>query len=204
MADIIRLNGDPHAQTQHLLPWYVTGALEDKELGLVETHLSECAECREDAEIEKALARHVRTLPCDIERGWATLKARIEGRPAAPARKATLFGRRIPIWWAVAAQAVSLAVLIPLIVLTPARPPLLYRTLGSAAAPAPGNVIVVFAPKSSEADLRTILMRNQARIVDGPTSTGAYVLQVPPDHRAEVLARLRSDHNIALAEPVDR
>jgi hypothetical protein len=203
MADIIRLNGDPHAQTQHLLPWYVTGALEGKESALVEAHLCECSECREDAEIEKALARHVRTLPCDVERGWATLKARIEGpQPAAP-RKATLFGRRIPIGWALAAQAASLAVLIPLVALAPARPPLLYRTLGSPPAPARGNVIVVFTPRSSEASLRTILLRNQARIVDGPTSTDAYVLQVAPDHRAEILARLRADHDVALAEPID-
>jgi hypothetical protein len=125
MADIIRLNGDPHAQTQHLLPWYVTGALAGKELSLVEAHLIECADCREDAEIEKTLARHVRTLPCDVERGWQTLKARLDGAQAAPPRKATLLDRRIPIGWAVAAQAASLAILAPLIAFTQARPPML-------------------------------------------------------------------------------
>ena len=204
MADIIRLNGDPHAQTQHLLPWYVTGALADKELSLVETHLGECAECREDVEIEKTLARHVRTLPCDVERGWQTLKARLDGAAlAGPPRKATLLGRRIPIGWAVAAQAASLAVLAPLIVLTLLRPPLLYRTLGSAPAAGVGNVIVVFEPRASEASLRAILLQNQARIVDGPTGADAYVLQVAPDRRAEVLARLKSDQNISLAEPIE-
>jgi hypothetical protein len=202
MADIIRLNGDPHAQTQHLLPWYVTGGLDGKELILVETHLNECAECREDAEIEKSLARHVRTLPCDVERGWQALKARIDGAKAAPPRKVTLFGRRIPIGWAVAAQAASFAVLVPLVVFTPVRPQLLYRTLGSAPAPAPGNLIVIFKPKSSEAALRAILTQSEARIVDGPTSTDAYVLQVAPERRAAVLARLKSDRNISLAEPI--
>jgi hypothetical protein len=203
MADIIRLNGDPHAQTQHLLPWYVTGALVDKELSLVETHLGECAECREDAEIEKSLARHVRTLPCDVERGWQTLKARLDGTGTEPPPpKAALFRRRIPIGWAVAAQAASLAIIAPLIVLTLMRPPLLYRTLGSAPATGPGNLIVVFKPRSSEASLRAILTQNQARIVDGPTATDAYVLQVAPDRRAEVLARLKDDRNISLAEPI--
>ena len=69
MADIIRLNGDPHAQTQHLLPWYVTGVLGDEE------------------------------------------QARIEGGQAVP-RKPPLFSRRIPIGWAVAAQAAVLAIVV--------------------------------------------------------------------------------------------
>jgi len=202
MADIIRLNGDTHAQTQHLLPWYVTGALAGKELILVEDHLAECSECREDAEIEKTLARHVRTLPCDVERGWHTLKARIDGGQPQASRKAALFGRRIPILWAVAAQAASLAVLAPLMAFTLTRPPLLYRTLGAPPAAGIGNLIVVFEPKSSEAAVRAILTQNQARIVDGPTGADAYVLQVAPDRRAAVLAKLRSDRNVAVAEPI--
>jgi anti-sigma factor RsiW len=116
MADIIRLNDDPHAQTQHLLPWYVTGALEGRELAQVEQHLAECPECREDAEIEKALAHQVRTLPCDVERGWATLKARIDGgQKATP--KASLLSRRIPLAWAIAAQAASLAIVVLIVAL---------------------------------------------------------------------------------------
>jgi hypothetical protein len=197
MADIIRLNGDPHAQAQHLLPWYVTGALDDEEAARIETHLLDCPECREDAAIETALAHQVRTLPCDVERGWATLKARIDGVKAAP-RKLPLLGRRISIGWAVAAQAASLAILVPLLTLSPLRPQWHYRTLG--AAPASGNLIVVFKPEASEATLRAILMRNQARIVDGPTAADAYVLRVDPGRHAAVLARLRGDPAIAVAE----
>ena len=202
MADIIRLNDDPHAQTQHLLPWYVTGALEGKELAQVEQHLTDCAECREDAEIEKALASQVRTLPCDVERGWATLKARIDGAPRPAPRKAPLLSRRIPILWAVAAQAAILAIVVPVMSLAPVRPPLLYRTLGATPAVS-GNLIVVFRPDAPESALRAILIQNQARIVDGPTSADAYVLHVAPERHAAVLARLKGDPNVALAEPLD-
>jgi anti-sigma factor RsiW len=201
MADIIRLNDDPHAQTQHLLPWYVTGALDGQELAQVEQHLSQCAECREDAEIEKALAHQVRSLPCDVERGWATLKARIDGAPAAR-RKASLFNRRIPIGWAVAAQAAILAIVVPIMTFAPIRGALTYRTLGSAPVAA-GNLIVVFRPDAPEAAMRAILTQNQARIVDGPTSTGGYVLHVDPERHATVLARLKSEPNVSLAEPLD-
>ncbi len=202
MVDIIRLNGDLHAQTQHLLPWYVTGTLEDDEAAQVEKHLSECAECREEVEKEKALARQIRALPGDADRGWAALKARIDGTEAAP-REAALFRRRVPIGWAVAAQAASLAVLVPLLAFMLARPPALYRTLGSAPSAARGNLIVIFKPQSPEAALRATLVQNQARIVDGPTSADAYVLHVAADRRAAVLARLKGDRNVSLAEPID-
>jgi hypothetical protein len=189
MADIIRLNDDPHARTQQLLPWFVTGALEGKELSQVEKHLSECAECREDAEIEKALAHQVRALPCDVERGWATLKARIDGGQP-PRRETSLLGRRIPLGWALAAQAAVLAVVVPLMILAPVRA-------------APGNLIVVFRPEAPEAAMRAILVQNRARIVDGPTSADAYVLHVEPGRLAVVLQQLRGERTVALAEPLD-
>lgn len=207
MVDIIHLNDDPHAQTQLLLPWYVTGTLAEKEAAQVARHLSECAECREDLDMEKALAREVRDLPRDADRGWAALRARIEAPPAegpAPARRrAALFSRPIPLGWALAAQAASLAFLIPILALTLARPQPLYRTLGSASGPAAGNLIVIFKPDAREATLRSILAQSQARIVDGPTSTDAYVLHVAPDRRTEVLARLKGDRSVSLAEPID-
>ena len=205
MVDIIRLNGEPHAQAQRLLPWYVNGSLEGDELAQVEAHLADCAECREDVKTEQSLARQIRTLPSDVERGWASLRARVEGSGRDQRREAgrPLFGRRISVGWAVAAQAASLALLIPIVALTLSRPQPLYRTLGSAPSAASGNLVVIFKPDSSEQTLRTILMQNHARIVDGPTTTDAYVLHVAGDHRAEVLARLKSDRNVSLAEPID-
>ena len=205
MVDIIRLNGDPHAQAQRLLPWYVNGALEGEELTKFEAHLADCAECREDLKTEQSMARQIRTLPSDVERGWASLRARVEGSGAGQRKEPgrPLFGRRIPMGWALAAQAASLAILIPLVALTLSRPQPLYRTLGSAPSAASGNLVVIFKPDSSEQTLRTILMQNHARIVDGPTSTDAYVLHVAQDRRAAVLARLKADRNISLAEPID-
>jgi len=202
MVNIIRLHGDPHAQTQQLLPWYVNGALKGKELAEVEAHLAECAECCEDVEVEAALAHQMATRPRDVDRGWTVLQARID-EPLVRGRKVAFFGRRISLGWALAAQAASVALLVPIITLMLARPQSLYRALGSASGAAPGNLIVIFKPDSLEVTLRTILRQNQARIVDGPTSADAYVLHVPADQRSAVLARLKSDRNISLAEPID-
>ena len=61
---------------------------------------------------------------------------------------------------------------------------------------------MIFRPEASEAALRTILTQNQARIVDGPTSADAYVLHVAAGRRAAVLAQLKTDRNVSLAEPI--
>ena len=205
MVDIIRLHGDPHAQSQRLLPWYVNGSLEGEELAQVETHLADCAECREDLKAEEAMARQIRTLPSDADRGWTALKAKVEGGAQAQRQTAghRLFGRRVSLGWAVLAQAACLALVIPIVALTISRPQPLYRTLGSAPTAESGNLVVIFKPETSEQALRTTLTHNGARIVDGPTSTDAYVLHVPAGKRAEVLARLKSDHGISLAEAID-
>jgi anti-sigma factor RsiW len=200
MVDIIRLNDDPHRQTQQLLPWYVTGTLDRDETALVAQHLSECAECREDLEAEAALARELKALPGDADAGWAALKAGIEAdqpRGVPPATR-----RRAPMRWNLAG-ATGLAIAASVATFLLMRPPLLYRTLAAPAGAAAGNLVVIFKPESPEAALRTVLVRNGARIVDGPTAAGAYVLHVADDQRAAVLARLKSDRNISLAEPID-
>ena len=205
MVDIIRLHGDPHAQSQRLLPWYVNGTLEGDELTQLEAHLEDCAECREDLEAEAAMARQIRTLPSDADRAWTALKAKVEGRAAAPGHAVgrKLFGRRVSLGWAVVAQAACLALVIPIVALTLSRPQPLYRTLGSAPSAESGNLVVIFKPETSEQALRTTLTHNGARIVDGPTSTDAYVLHVPSARRAQVMARLKNDQGVSLAEAID-
>jgi hypothetical protein len=42
-----------------------------------------------------------------------------------------------------------------------------------------------------------------ARIVDGPTASGAYVVRITPASRAQALDGLRSTPQIVLAEPID-
>lgn len=202
MVNIIQLNNDPHAQTQALLPWHLNGTLVGAEAAQIEAHLSECAECRADLEMERALGLQLKALLGDADRGWATLRARID-KVRSPSPQATLFGRAIPLRWVWAAQAASLALLISLLALGLAQPHAPYRTLGSAPSAAASNLIVMFKPESSESSFRAVLAQNQARIVDGPTSAGAYVLHVAPDQRQQVLARLKADRNISLAEPID-
>jgi len=117
-----------------------------------------------------------------------------------------LRGRTSNLWvgWVVAAQFAAIAILGVLVMATNEQP-LAYRTLGASgpAEHARGNLVVVFDPSVTEEDLRRILRSTGARIVDGPTSTHAYVLQVEPARQADTLAALRAETRVTLAERLE-
>jgi hypothetical protein len=61
----------------------------------------------------------------------------------------------------------------------------------------------MFRPDMTEQQLRRILRVNGARLAGGPTVSDAYLLRVAPDRREAVLARLRANHDVVLAHPLD-
>jgi anti-sigma factor RsiW len=211
MGNIIRLSGDPHQETQHLLPWYANGTLDADEAATVEAHLAGCAECRADLATERALGVEVASMPIDVEQGWAAMRSRIEARDrAAPSpvvpirpRRTSFFRRPVPVGWALTAQAAAAILMVGATRLSgPAAQPL-YHALGSTPVSAPGNVVVIFRPDTAEQDLRGALLRSGARLVGGPTASDAYVLRVADAERGAAIARLRSNGHVVLAEPID-
>lgn len=121
-----------------------------------------------------------------------------------------------PRWlrWAAVAQCVIIAGLALLLARPESDTEGAYRAMGASdagqvagapdgAAAGSGNVVVIFAPGATEQDLRRILQAQDARIVDGPTVTGAYVLNIPAGGRAQALHALRANAAIKLAEPLD-
>ena len=204
MAEIIPLHGSPHERTQVLLPWYATGTLDPDETALVEAHVAECAECRAEVELERALASQIASLPMDMEHGWTTMSDRLDARPERPAPVAFL-RRRVAVGWVVAGQLASAAALFfGFYVALPSEPASQsYRALGAQPATEPGNILVIFQTGVSERDMRAALIKTDSRLVDGPNTSGAYVLRVAPGGRAETLRQLRSMPQVMLAEPVD-
>jgi hypothetical protein len=221
---IIPLRGDPHQRIQSLLPWFVTDRLDADERAEVETHLNACPDCRAEERLERRLAVEVAAMPVDVEQSWARLRARLERPPANPAPR---FGRRLTAawhglgrglgggrpWmgWAMAAQAAVMVLLLGVVWprhdqpsgAAPRGVDARYHALGAAASPRTGNVVVTFRPETSERDLRAALLADQARLVDGPTAAGAYVLSVPPARRAAILTTLRQRPGVVMAEPID-
>lgn len=148
---------------------------------------------------------------------------------ASAAAGLTLPGRESPWWrtlaaneprwlrWAALAQCVIIAGLALLLARPGPETAGEYRAMGASdasqmtgsadgtsnGAAGVGNVVVIFAPGASEQDLRRVLQAQDARIVDGPTVTGAYVLSIPAAERARALSALRANDAIKLAEPLD-
>jgi anti-sigma factor RsiW len=217
---IISLQSERHRQVQSLLPWYLTGRLDEAERAGVSAHLAQCAECQAELAADRHLADGLMGLAeppvprLDVEHGWAAMRRRLDeaepdGAPLAGlggwlgrARRAVrIQWRSGEPWmrWALVGQACLLLVLGGVVLQTgqPAR----YRALGAEPPPAAANMVVIFRPETRERELRALLGANHARLVGGPTEAGAYMLQVPAPERAAALARMRGQ--VVLAEPID-
>jgi anti-sigma factor RsiW len=210
MGKIIRLRDARHEETRLLLPWYATGRLESDDAARVEAHIADCPRCRAELKLERRLKAEVADLPSAVDQGWAAMLERLQ----PPARRAvgwSWFSNRAGgLWrtgrpwigWAVAAGVGAVLVAGALSPRSP-MPLAAYHTLATAPAARPGNVVVVFQPGATEAQMRAALMASGARLVDGPTAADAYVLNVPQGQREKALATLRASGPVVAAEAVD-
>ena len=208
MAEIIRLRGSPHEQAQQLLPWYVNGTLDAGETAMVEAHLADCADCRADLAAERVLARDVAALPIDVEHAWSALSDRIdaEGPPRRLAEPVPFLRRKVAMGWALGgplAAAAAVAFAVAVVPGAPSPAGETYRALGSAPTAQPGNALVMFKPDARDSDLRAALIKAGARVVDGPTATGAYIVRIAPEGRGQAIDDLRATPQVELAEPID-
>jgi hypothetical protein len=205
MADIIRLRGSDHDEVQRLLPWFVNGTLASDEITLVESHVAQCAECRAELQAERQLASEIASMPVDIDGSWEKIAHRLDAEQSVVVGPAAWWRRKVPIAWAVASPlAAAAAVALVFVNVTPTQPVSQeYRALGTPASPRLANVVVLFEANSREKDMRAALDAADARLVDGPTETGAYLLLVDGAKRDQALKSLRDSNAIALAEPID-
>ena len=199
---VINLRTSAHDPAQLLLPWYLNGTLDEAEQARVEAHLAECTECRAELEPELGLAASLTAFASDGEMASDPGLTSPVSAPAG-ARRLRIFRRPVALGWALAGQAAAAALFLALFLARPTQPaPDAYHVLGSERAPNAGNVIVLFAPDTRELTVRKALSEAGARVVDGPTASGAYLLNVPDQRRHAALERLRADPQVTLAEPI--
>jgi hypothetical protein len=203
MGRIIRFSADRHRELRELLPWYITGQLSGADRERVEAHLPVCAECRSEVRFEQRLDEEVSRMPVDIDQSWERMRARVErDRPAAHGLGRMAGAITLPAWsgWA----AASLLFLSTGVLLMPGTPRPGYHVLSSKAVVAsPGNVAVIFRPDTRERDMRKALIDSGARLVDGPTAAGGYILYVPAARQTAALAKLRARADVEMAEGID-
>lgn len=206
MAEIIKLRNNPHDEVQELLPWFVNRTLDDADTKRVEAHLDECSECRAELELERQLAAAIENSPTDSRPAWERMERKLK-----PSGKSALLPeqrwwlKRVPLGWAIASPLAAAAALAIVLAGLPAKPvpEPQYRALGSQAIARSANLVVQFQSSSQVSDMQRALQSADARLVDGPTETGAYLLRVDPAKRELALKQLRDNQAITLAQPID-
>ncbi|HEY1560612.1 MAG TPA: zf-HC2 domain-containing protein [Caulobacteraceae bacterium] len=207
MDNVVPMHRDAHREALLLLPWHVSGALDEAEQARVEAHLADCAECRAELALERRLATEVVAMSPQSEPAWEAMERRL----AQPARRRTRPARRNParhaakialpwLGWAVAA---GILMVVGLQAVLPPRPAPVYHALAAAPARAGVDVAVIFKPQTTEAEIHSILDASQARVADGPTATDAWLLNVPMQERDAAVRRLRASPDVLTAEPLD-
>jgi hypothetical protein len=202
------LDSKAHNVVDAMLPWYVNGTLDAEEHEYVRLHLEQCAPCRQEVSWLRELhlaceAAGSVSGPSDPLRKF---RQHLATRPA-PRRWLTLLSdawRRSTAWtrWSIAALLAAVAITFAGSALHENGDSALYRTLGASTSPARagGSVVIVFEPSTTEAELRRILREAGARVVDGPTSTNAYVLDIPSAQRTDAMQALRKERAVVLVE----
>jgi Putative zinc-finger len=215
-----------HQRVWDLLPWYVNETLPEGERRTVEAHLGECPRCRDEIAACRLLGAAMRqteeTLPVVHPARLARLMERIDAGEEqdhggwshallAPWRGLAALVRATPplARGALAAQLIFLVALAGLLLrwsLLPV-PAFQYQTL-SQSAPAPARdstarLRLVFAAGTTEREARELLLGIRGQIVAGPSALGVYTVEVPsgPDPLEKVLAHLRAQPRVSLAEP---
>jgi anti-sigma factor RsiW len=196
MSVVIPMEHDEHAAAQALLPWFARGQLDEADTAKVQRHLVHCALCRDELAAERpmqALLTGAGAAPAggDVEASLARLHARLQ--PSAPRREA-------PRWmpWALGLQGAACVLLLTLWLQAPSQVPAYEGLSAAGTAPVAADALVMFKPGTTEQALRALLQAQGARVVAGPTETGAWLLRVD----ARGLAALRAAPIVQLAEPL--
>lgn len=191
-------------ETASLLPWYLSGTLGPREARAVEQHLAGCAACRDEVEhlrrLRTALASTVESRPAPARDLFASVRSRIEADAPASALStvpeaswwerlaAAIFGILPPRL----APAMALAVIVLqlgalAVVGTIAQQALRGPGVSTQSGPddrrpLPAGTVrlrVAFRDSAPAAEIRALLQRLEARVTDGPSAAGLYIVEAP-------------------------
>lgn len=203
-----------HREAWELIPWLVNGRATPEQRGIVERHLADCTDCRDEYAFQQRIAGAMRSAPEPAGDARAALQEmwqRIDGEAEAPAPRRRYAGGGFArgLLAAVIIEAVGIAALSASLWHhngPQAGPASAYRTLSAPQEALPrASIRAVLAPSLSLGQLQILLAQSQLEIVGGPSETGVYSLALRSSaaNGAAALARLRADPEVRFAEPLD-
>jgi len=201
---------------EDLVPWYVNGTLDEEGRRRFEVLRREVEGAEETIESDRALARmvHVAANESSMDRDFASLERLIAASAPRPGWRETLArwfgGFASGPMAAVAAvlvlvQGVTISVLVQHRETSP-QSPTGYAAVRSQELTAAGPPVlkVGFAPDAKESDIRFVLVELGARIVDGPSQLGDYLVEVPVGEAEAAVGRLKSNPIVVSVAPAKR
>ncbi len=191
-----------------LIPLYVKGSLEDKERADVESAIDEYPELKKEVEEWERIQGAYRLMEERLPEPSVDLYSRIINR-IEEGREGT-FVQRLRQWFSrfkpspVLPLALILAQLIIIIAggVYIVREQTGYRTLSSQGVTQADliKINVVFNEHATEADIRSLLLELNGKILDGPYTSGLYIIGVPSDGIEAALRKLKDSPIVVLAE----
>ena len=225
---IMRDQARIHDEAIELIPWLVNGRLQASDVAWLERHVQECDVCQHEVTAQRAVRQAVRNSESNVEHAphaalqklWARIDQSapasvigrsFEDRPSASPNKGPEPVSSHAARWRIAAGAilvlgVGLVTAYSRGIYLPGFAPE-YRTAtaGRSVPDRTGQIRAVFSSTVTVEELTQIVGSTNLRIVDGPSAAGVYTLALQSQQTqpmADVLARLRSDPRVQLAEPV--
>jgi anti-sigma factor RsiW len=192
------------------LPWYLKDKLPEAERRNIARHLETCAECRAELTSLSTLAGGLRKaydsepdpspdVKHSVMARIAAESAGLSRRPLLAPRTASFFdqlrdwlGAPLVPRWAPAALLVLVAVQTGVLLQMHSGKDIAPPTIGTRGlAAAPTRLKVVFNPLAAESQIREVLGLLGAHIVDGPSASGAYVIELRAGDPKEIGEKLR-------------
>ena len=191
-----------YASFDHLVPLYVKGLLPDAERREFENAVSECPDLKNTLEEWKLIGDAYKSLECRLPEPSRNLFPKITEK-VRESKKESWFQRFMPSpSFSLAFMAVQLLIIITLgVCIVQVKHE--YRTLSAplVMVSEPIKINIVFKEKTTETEIRNLLLQVNGRIIDGPYSTGLYIVGIKSDADIEkTLKVFRENKIVAIAE----